>query len=195
MKKLILSAMVFAVIAGSASGQNLLISEYLEGSFSNKALEILNVSGGALDYSLIEFRRYNNGSVTPAATFTPTLLTPFADGDVYVVANSGANATILGVADETDAITFFNGDDALELYYNGVLQDSIGQVGFDPGTNWSGSGVATSNQTLVRKNTTPDTNSADAYDPSVQFNGLVLDDASDLGIGTVPVEVSAFELE
>ena len=37
-----------------------------------------------------------------------------------------------------DGGTFFNGDDAVALSYNGVNIDVIGQIGFDPGSSWGG---------------------------------------------------------
>ncbi len=54
-----------------------------------------------------------NGSAT--AGLTINLTGTVADGDVYVVAQSSANATILAQADQTNGSGWFNGDDAVVL--------------------------------------------------------------------------------
>ena len=75
-----------------------------------------------------------------------------APGDVYVAGNPSAAAAILSVSDTLHTITFFNGDDVLELrnISTGTTLDIIGIIGVDPGTNWPVGAGATSEFTLVR---------------------------------------------
>ncbi len=74
-------------------------------------------------------------------------------GAVYVAGNPSAVAAILSVSDTLHTITFFNGDDAMELRYmpTNTSLDVIGTIGFDPGTNWVVGTGATSEFTLVRQ--------------------------------------------
>lgn len=141
---------------GIVDGTKIFFSEYIEGSSYNKALEIYNGAGADIDLSKIVVELYSNGSstVSNSLVLSGTLIS----GDVYVIAyesgSNTANATILAEADLTIAgVVNFNGDDALEMYYNGVLVDVFGIVGTDPGTSWTvaGNSSATVEHTLVRK--------------------------------------------
>lgn len=137
---------------------DLFISEYLEGSSNNKALELFNPTGSDIDLSKYRLVRANNGSAT--IQYTQTLTGTLVSGDVYVLANPSAVTEILTVADiVTGEITFFNGDDYIGLEKdvsgNWIVIDVVGILGNDPGTNWPVAGGigATSEFTLVRKNT------------------------------------------
>ncbi|MBI3235507.1 MAG: lamin tail domain-containing protein [Bacteroidetes bacterium] len=134
-----------------AQSCNLFISEYLEGTSNNKAIELYNPTGATLDLTDYVVYRYNNGTTTANDSLVFTYQT-LAAGDVYVAANPSADATILAVADTLHTITFFNGDDAIVLYQvsTGKIIDKIGYVGVDPGTNWTVGNGATSEYTLVR---------------------------------------------
>ncbi|AUC14812.1 hypothetical protein BTO06_06495 [Tenacibaculum sp. SZ-18] len=108
-----------------SSNGDLIISEYVEGSSNNKAIEIANLSGATVDLSEYSLRKATNGSGSFSSVLN--LTGQLADGDVYVVANSNATAVILNVADITEAsVTTFNGNDAIGLFKNGVLLDLLG---------------------------------------------------------------------
>lgn len=129
---------------------DLFFSEYIEGSSSNKALEIYNGTGSDVDLSIYSVKLFANGAV--AASNTQALTGTLVNGEVYVITNTNANATIQAQSDITSTVTFFNGDDAVGLYKNDVLIDVIGVIGTDPGTNWPVAGTgATSEFTLIRK--------------------------------------------
>lgn len=137
---------------------DLFISEYLEGSSNNKAIELFNPTGSDIDLSKYRLVRANNGS--PTIQYTQLLAGTLLSGDVYVLANPSAVTEILSVADvDTGEITFFNGDDYIglekDIAGNWTVIDVIGILGNDPGTNWPVAGGlgATSEFTLVRKNT------------------------------------------
>jgi len=128
---------------------NLYFSEYLEGSSNNKAFEIYNPTGVAVDLSAYSVQAFNNGATTP--TNSLVLSGILAAGDVYVIANPSADSAILAVADVTSTVTFINGDDAVILFNGGDTIDAIGIVGVDPGINWPVGSGFTSENTLVRK--------------------------------------------
>ena len=134
---------------------DLFFSEYIEGSSNNKAIEIYNPTGAPVDLTPYEVRQFSNGSST--VNNTEDLTGTLDDGAVFVIANSNADAAILDLADITSNITFYNGNDAVGLYKDGVLIDIIGLTTLpepDSGTPaWDVAGVtgATAEHTLVRK--------------------------------------------
>jgi len=164
-----------------SGSMTLFFSEYIEGSSNNKAFEIYNPFGTAFDLSTCQVKLYANGSAT--ATTTANLTGTLASHDVYVICNSSSNAGILAVCDLQNGTANYNGDDALELICGGVTVDVIGQIGFDPGTEWVSGGVSTLNQTLQRKCaiTNGDAIGSDAFDPSVQWNTFAIDTITGLG--------------
>ncbi len=135
---------------GMGPCSNLFFSEYLEGSSNNKAIEIYNASSSAIDLSRYQVQLFTNGSATVINTLR--MFGMLEADSVYVIANASANATILGQADTTSNVTFYNGDDVLVLIdtVNSDTLDIIGIIGVDPGTNWPVGTGATSEFTLVR---------------------------------------------
>ena len=148
------------------------ISEYIEGSSLNKALEFYNPSGNAVDLSAGNYQlgRFSNGSTT--ATMI-TLDGIIAGKSVYVIANSGAASAILDVANQISNSVSHNGDDAYVLYKDNVVIDSFGRVGEDPGSQWGSDLQSTKDNTLVRKSSISmgDTIVDDAFDPALEWDG------------------------
>jgi predicted extracellular nuclease len=166
----------------AADASELFFSEYVEGSSNNKALEIYNPNDFAVDLGGYSVQMYFNGA-TSAALTVPISGEAIAAHDVYVLAQSSADAAILAVADQTNGSGWFNGDDAVTLVHSGSVIDSIGQVGTDPGSQWGTGDTSTADNTLRRKATvlTGDTNTADAFDPSVEWDGYPVDTFGGLG--------------
>jgi uncharacterized protein len=169
--------------SAQAAPTELFFSEYIEGSSNNKALEIYNGTGAAVDllangYSV---QMFFNGSAT--AGLTINLTGSVADGDVYVVAQATASAPILAQADQTNGAGWFNGDDAVVLRKGTTIIDVIGQLGVDPGTEWGSGLTSTADNTLRRKLTIEagDTNGSDTFDPSVEWDGFATDTFDGLG--------------
>lgn len=126
------------------------ISEYIEGSSNNKAIEIYNGTDAEVDLTPYIVRLSSNGGDWGnTCNITGTL----AAGEVFVIANASANPVILAVADTTNTVTYFNGDDAVGLFYNETLIDAVGIANLTPAVKWNVAGVtnATENHTLVRK--------------------------------------------
>lgn len=173
--------------AQAAVATELFFSEYIEGSSNNKALEIFNGTGAAIDLAAggYNIQMYFNSSVS--AGLTINLTGTVTDGDVYVVAHSSANATILAQADQTNGAGWYNGDDAVVLRKGTTIIDSIGQIGFDPGSEWGSGLTSTADNTLRRKATiiAGDTNGTDVFDPSVEWDGYATDTFDGLGSHSV----------
>ncbi|MEO0645421.1 MAG: ExeM/NucH family extracellular endonuclease [Cyanobacteria bacterium J06650_10] len=171
--------------AGGTTGgpaTELFFSEYVEGSSNNKALEIANFTGGAIDLTGYSIEFYFNGSDT-AGTTIDLGGNSVADQDVFVVADDGAVQAVLDQADLTPTNSFFNGDDAIALVKDGTIIDVIGQIGADPGSEWSGGGIGTQNEILRRSSsvTAGDTDGSDAFDPSAEWEGFPQDTFDGLG--------------
>jgi len=128
------------------------ISEYVEGSSNNKAVEIFNADNFALDLTKLSIRLYSNGSPTPNNTWSGTSGT-LPPGQSIVIYNASAGPEIKAVGYESSNITFFNGDDALDVVYDSQVTDVFGTIGTDPGASWPVAGVAgaTADHTLIRK--------------------------------------------
>ena len=146
---------------GLPPAANLFISEYAEGSYgNNKYLEIYNASSDAVNLDDYGLATTSNGA-DQAGEFDSWYSfesgASIAAGDVYVIANSGAEDKILAKADETSGALNVNGDDAIALaqgasnFYR--IIDQIGDFGADPGSGWQVAGVdnATADLTLMRK--------------------------------------------
>ncbi|NET03131.1 MAG: endonuclease [Symploca sp. SIO2B6] len=175
---------------GSTTTQDLFISEYVEGSSNNKAIEIFNGTGAAIDLAAegytLEF--YFNGNTSPSTTIN--LSGTITNNDVFVVADNDAAQAILNVADQTSTSNFFNGDDAIVLRKggaSGAILDVIGQIGTDPGSQWGSGLTSTQNNTLRRQSSivAGDTNPDDAFDPALEWDGFAQDTFDGLGSHTI----------
>ncbi|MCR9093807.1 MAG: lamin tail domain-containing protein [bacterium] len=164
-----------------AHAQSLVFSEYVEGSGNNKAVEIQNaISATAVDLTDAQVEIYGNGSPTPttAISLSPAMLQP---GEVFVLANPNGTG-VAPLADQTTTDLNFNGDDAVVLRVSGQIVDAIGQIGFDPGSEWSGNGVSTRDQTLVRSfYDCAKPHGVPAFDPSTEWDSVGFDDFLGLG--------------
>lgn len=156
----------------------LYFSEYIEGLSNNKAFEIYNPTGAAVNLDDYDVLQYNNGNLTAGPVIALTgILQP---GEVYVVANAQASEAILAQADVTGGVANFNGDDALVLTKNLIPIDVIGVIGQDPGTEWTFGNGSTLDRVLVRK---PTVNApTDLWELSAgQWQVLPANDFSNLG--------------
>ncbi len=154
-KMIVMLAMLSIALVTFAQATDLFFSEYIEGSSNNKALELFNGTGSAVDLSQYKVRLASNGGEW-SATNSVSLSGTLNNGATYVIANAQAKAAILAVAGSTHTVTYYNGNDALGLFKivggTDVLIDMIGVYQQDPGTAWPVAGVegATLNHTLIR---------------------------------------------
>ncbi|MBT9313446.1 choice-of-anchor Y domain-containing protein, partial [Leptothoe kymatousa] len=162
---------------------DLFISEYVEGSNSNRALELYNNTGAPVDLSGYTLEIYINGGSSPSRTIA--LSGSVQNDDVFVIAHPNADAAILAVSDLTSTNILFTGDDAV-VFKNGAgdVIDSIGQVGVDPGAQWGSDLTSTANNTLRRKHPSidaGDTDPTDAFDPATEWEGFANNEFAGLG--------------
>jgi predicted extracellular nuclease len=177
----VIGALALAVTPANAAPSELFFSEYIEGTSFNKAVEIYNGTGGAVDLAagVYTLELYSNGSATVSQSMA--LSGVIADGDVHVVAHPSANPAILLQADQTSgSVVNFNGDDGVVLRKAGVVVDAFGQQGVDPGSQWPGGGQ---DDTLRRKDAVcaGDTDFSNPFDASVEWNIFAVDTFDGLG--------------
>ena len=124
---LVLSTLATAIMMASSASADLIISEYVEGSSFNKALELYNTGDAAVDLSNYQLVKFTNDT----DSLTTLALTGSLDaGRVYVVAHSSASEEILALADKQDGVTNFNGNDPIQLQMtDGTVVDAMGVVG------------------------------------------------------------------
>ncbi len=173
-----ITAVATALVVNCA---DLFISEYIEGSSNNKAIEIYNPTASSINLSSYDIAYYSNGSAT--ASGTVTLTGTISAYGTYVVSNPSANASILAIANQTSGGLTFTGNDAIALRKSGVHIDVIGQIGTDPGTQWGTGLQSTADNTIIRNFAiqTGDANGADAFNPATEWTGYATDYISDLG--------------
>ena len=153
------------------AGPDLVISEYIEGSSNNKAIELCNPSSSDVNLSTESYvlQVYANGASTPFSTIALTGTVPA--GGSFVLANPSAASGILTKADQTSGSVTFNGDDAVVLRKGGAtgtVADSYGQVGVrvDYGTD----------KTYRKKSCgIRDVVTTDAFDRTVQYDEFAVD--------------------
>jgi predicted extracellular nuclease len=178
------AAAVILSLASTPVAAGPFISQYVEGSSNNKAIEIYNPGDTTLDLTDYQLRFYFNGSASAGTTVN--LVGSIAPKSTFVVTDDSANPALLALANQTSSSNFFNGNDAVALVQNGMTLDFfdvIGQIGTDPGTEWGSGNQSTANNTLVRKPfvTTGDANGSDPFNPGAEWNGFVQDTFAGLG--------------
>lgn len=161
------------VTTGSDSGattSELFISEYVEGSSYNKAIEIANFTGASIDLSAYSLKRNTNGGTTWGAAFA--LTGTVVNQDVFVVSHSSAATEVINAADVTtgaSAMTF-NGNDPVGLFKNDVLIDVVGT--FNGGTaNFAANTTLRRNASVLDPSTAYIVSQWDSYSVDA-FNGL-----------------------
>jgi hypothetical protein len=168
----------------------LLISEYVEGGSSNKALEITNVGSASMTMLGCGIRTYNSSGASasnPGTTYNLPDVT-LAAGESFVVCNSSSNPTLLALCDVSASATGvnnatgYNGDDAVELLCGGMTVDVIGVFGTR--AIWGTGDITTQNDTLRRQCsvTMGDTDGTDAFDPADEWDGFPQDTFDGLGV-------------
>ena len=111
---------------GGGTTGTIIISEYVEGSSNNKAIEIANIGSSSVDLSAYSLKKQTNGagSWSTALSLSGTL----AAQSTYVIVYSSAGSTLLAKADLTtgNSVMTFNGNDPVGLFENDALTDIVG---------------------------------------------------------------------
>ncbi len=179
---------LFYIAKAQTPCSDLYFSEYVEGSGSNKALEIYNASNQAIDLSNYKVYLFPNGASIPSGGLSGGLQLNgmLAPDSVYVIVHSFATPGLKALADTITGYISFNGNDAITLVNTTFPQDIdvIGVIGQNPGSGgWTGNGVSTKDRTLRRKPLVQQGVPAPlSFDPSVEWNGFPVNDFSNIGM-------------
>jgi hypothetical protein len=194
-------ALFFASASAFSQCNELFISEYVEGSGNDKAIEIYNPTADTIDLTGYSVRRYSNGAVDYTAGGITNLTGTIAPLGVFVLVNGQTTSTtnspacsleLQALANQLDgaypAPTYMNGNDAMVLAKAEVIIDVLGKIGENPGapggTAWSsvfpydgnaGAGAwITKDHTMFRKASvqTGVTVNPDFFDPLAQYDTL-----------------------
>jgi endonuclease I len=159
--------------AGSGVATELFVSEYIEGSSYNKGLEIANFTGTSVNLSGYSLFKQTNGAGAWGSELA--LTGTIANGDVYVIVHTSANAAMQAVADLSTGAgpMTFNGNDAIALFKNGTLIDVIGN--FNSAANYA------IDQTMVRKSSVSSPNTTYT---TTEWTVFATDTSTDLGTHT-----------
>jgi len=168
---------------------DLFFSEYIEGGGFNKAIEIANFTGAAVDLSGYEILTASGGAAFNGSyALTGTL----ADGDVYVLCHQDITDTTNCDEANSSTVVNFNGDDprALAKIPSGggdsVIIDVIGLNDGDPGGGWEVATVteATKDHTIRRLGTINGPNADWAASQASEWEVLAKDTLDGLGAHT-----------
>ena len=214
MRKLfILALAAVSVHALTAQCNELFISEYIEGWSNNKAIEVYNPTGSAIDMSDYRLERYSNGATAASENQKTDLTGTIQPGDVlvYVIDKQDpdgidfeapvwdelaeqADIWLNPVYEENNTM-YFNGNDAMVLrkISTNTPVDIFGVIGEDPGS--AGWDEITQNHTLVRRPevTGGDTDAIDAFNVLAVWDSLEVNTFDQLGFHVCDCVVSVEE--
>ena len=211
---------ILALLAASSSAvfsqcDQLFISEYIEGWSNNKAIEVYNPTGAAIDMSDYRLERYSNGAtasdenqkVDLSGTIEPNDVLVFVldkqdpdgvdfEAPVWDELAEKADVWLCPVYAENNAM-YFNGNDAMVLRQisTNTVMDIFGVIGEDPGS--AGWDEITQNHTLVRRSevTTGDVVATDAFDVLAVWDSLEVNTFDELGQHVCDCVVSVDEAD
>lgn len=162
---------------------DLFISEYIEGSSYNKAIEIFNGTGSAVDLSNYSLFQNNAGGAT---TYSLALSGTIQNNSTFVVANNSASNEIKALANltTTSSVMAFNGNDAVSLKKGATVIDLFGILGNS--TNYA------IDTTYVRKSSVSSPVSTWNTD---EWDTFSTDDISHLGAHTMTVPPTIADID
>lgn len=207
-KNLLLLSFFSATFSFAQNCSQLFISEYVEGSGNNKALEIYNPTGSSIDLSGYRIERFSNGQNTSSNGGVLNLSGTIDANSAFVISNGqiSSSATspacdpaLQALSNLLDGIypapTYMNGNDAIALFFGADMIDLVGKIGDASMSSADGWGnefpydgsvgaVWTENHTLVRK---PSVQVGISFNPSVfivsnEWDSLPQNTWSNLGI-------------
>jgi hypothetical protein len=157
----------------------LLISEYIEGSSKNKAVEVLNCGDEALSLEGISLCTVFNGESECGKTLELADAMPQGERlepwSVLTICYSGIEPAFAGLCDHTHALAYFNGDDRLVLQHENDVLDAFGQPGLPPeGTPWKDATYRRCNLSAYK--------GAGSFEVKKFYSEHNIDDFSDFGL-------------
>ncbi len=199
MKRNLLLSITLAgsVFAQAQNCADIFISEYVEGSNNNKAIELYNPTASTIQLDgVYSMGRDRDGAGVPMLLEITGSIAPY-DVRVFALDKLDPNGTgnevplfpeLIALADtflnpvyvQSMSPMYFNGDDAFVLVKNGTtILDIMGRIGEDPGSGWWVPGDPntawwTTDNTLIRKPgiTGGVLVNPDVFDPSLEWDSL-----------------------
>jgi len=190
----------------SPACSELFISEYVEGTTHNTAIEIYNPTDSIIILNRYFLRVFMNGAPTP---LIQQLVGAIYPGGTFVIANPNADLSILAASDQTSNKINFNGDDPIQfvkvlndininidslenlgqnphIIFDTLKLDTIDQVGIpgvDPGNQGYsvGNGGGTTKNSTLRRNYGVSAGTSDWACGQKQWGVLGQDDVTGLG--------------
>ncbi|CAH0530331.1 ExeM/NucH family extracellular endonuclease [Vibrio hippocampi] len=129
MNKSLISCSIALALTAQAQA-NIMITEYVEGSSYNKAIELYNQGSESVDLSSYSLVRYKDGDTSP--TSMVTLSGTLAANELMVVYHSSSDipnqVDLSGVATLSTGNLAHNGGDAVAILNGDVVVDIVGDV-------------------------------------------------------------------
>lgn len=167
----------------SGTKSDLYLSEYVEGSSNNKALEIKNETGNNINLASYSVKKQTNGSDSWSSGLN--LSGTLNNNGKFVIVNSSISSSCYNKSNaniSTSATEMaFNGNDPIGLFKNGVLIDIIG--------NYNGGASNFASEVTIRRKSTA-TVPKTTYNSS-DWNTYASDTCSDLGNKTTQENVDS----
>lgn len=209
MKTILLSLVLgsFTSMAVAQSCSDIFISEYVEGTYNNKAIELYNPTAQTIDLGAGEYKmgRDRDGAGNPMLLPITGIMPPFSvrvfaldkrdpngtgneiplDAELQAAADTFLNPVYV----QSNSPMYFNGDDAFVLIKGtSTILDIIGKIGEDPGEAWYVPSDPTTrywtrDQTLIRKSSILDgvSENPSVFDPSAEWDSLAVNTFTELG--------------
>jgi predicted extracellular nuclease len=129
MKKNLLALSISTALSFGASA-DIMITEYVEGSGYNKAIEIGNTGDTSVDITGYKLVRYTNGDISKPNELALGGILAANEVQVLVGSNTGLHQELKDLADVVSSTINHNGDDPYELFdADGNLLDQVGEFG------------------------------------------------------------------
>jgi len=198
-KYLALIVIFFCALNFGYGQSDIIISQYIETNTgtSPKGVEIYNLSGADITFTPVnnlQIYQGTNGGVCTNFPGTNLIAGTLLAGETWVIGTTNlityASTNGVNISGITDYNFDFNGNDALQLYLGGVIQDVFGTCGIDPGVSWIGGGVNTMDNNLQLKNGLCDGDIDGWADPSERFD-QVADGITMTGFGNAPTSCTS----
>ena len=126
-KKLSVLALSIAAALPMMASADVMISEYVEGSSNNKAIELYNTGDTSVDLAGYKLVRFKDGAET-SLDLVALDGQVIASKSVKVITHPSATITLGAGVDSMTGNLYFNGGDAVALLKNGVIVDVIGTI-------------------------------------------------------------------